>query len=179
MTVFPPISVITQTGKTNCSNYYEDAFSAPWRCTGQVSADEYQFLKKLYYDASNEIMDSLFNKIYSNELYGKDATEYYNRMNDIHYLYRYMVLIYNVRKEDETLNPVKFELNEYYTYYDIEKIRKKFKCKGIEIYPLLEVFNIQIPSQLFLGGGYGVGNEIITDNGETNINQYFKEITVY
>jgi hypothetical protein len=174
----PTTSVITVTGQANCSSYSQDAFSAPWRCSGQLYSEEVQTLAKDYYIAANTILEALFAKVYTNEIYGKDCMEYYDRMMDIHYLFFYMMIIYNKRKEDEVLDPDTFETNEYYTTYDIECIRKRFKCKGIEIYPLLQVFSIETLSAAFDTFG-GVGYDIITDNGETNIGDFFNEVEVY
>ena len=177
--ITPPPQVAAITGLNNCSNYTEDTFSMPWRCSGQLYGEELQLLVKSYYEATNAILGTLFTKIYSNEIFGRDCMEYYDRMNDIHYLLWYMLSIYYRRKDDETLDPTTFAANEYYVTYDIECIRKRFKCKGIEIYQLLEVFDIQTATTEFFPSGEGVGYDIITDNGETNIGHYFNELEVY
>lgn len=154
------------TSLNNCSNYSKDAFSAPWRCYGQVYGEEVQLLAKSYYEAANTILEALFGKIYSTALFGEENTEYYDRVMDIHYLFFYMLRIYFKRQEDEKLDTAAFALNEYYTTYDIECIRKRFKCKGIEIYPLLEVFHIQtLDTPFYVFGGIGI--DVITDHGLT------------
>jgi hypothetical protein len=174
----PSTQVVNKTGLSHCSNYSLDAFSEPWRCFGMQFGDEVQTLTKNYYDAANDILNILFDQIYTNEIYGKDCMEYYNRINDIHYLLLYMIIIYFKRQQDQYSDIITFEANQYYAEYEIECIRKRFKCHGMEIYPLLEVFNMQTSIEPYQGVG-GIGIDIITDNGETNIGKYFHEQQIY
>lgn len=100
-----------------------------------------------YYDCISDKVWDLVKKMYASELYGNtlDSRAYANMINDFHYLYGYLVIIYYQRLEDAANNlpchtdqGIAFYLDEY----EIECIKKYFLCKNVNIDSLLEAFDL-------------------------------------
>ena len=100
-----------------------------------------------YYSCVSSEMVTLLNQFYSAEALGNEplSEESINRINDYHYLYAYLVMIYFQRIEDAALDTVCHKdkgLSFYLTEYNIACIRKYFECKRVNIDSLLQSFDM-------------------------------------
>lgn len=121
----------------------------PFCCDIAISPDPLQQISSDYYDCSLGQITALIDKMYAAELFGNDveSEQFANAINDYHYLYSYLVMIYFQRLEDAANNPPCFTdkgLPFYISEYKIMCIRKYFECKGINIIPLLQAFDMVI-----------------------------------
>ena len=69
------------------------------RCC-KTFASMYEEATADFYLSLGSDVDSLLSELYSNEMFGKDTEDMYNRMNDIHYLFFLMTLAHFERKQD-------------------------------------------------------------------------------
>lgn len=138
-----------------------DPFSTGRCCLTQAS--ELQQLTADYYEAVNGCISNLMTKIYQAEVYGRDTEELYNQLNNFHYLYSLLIMIYLERQEDIAYNQylgdgcaVDNGAEYYVDKYHIECIVKKFMCtgNGCDIGPVLDVFGLN-PKRLSNNDGIG------------------------
>ena len=112
-----------------------------------ITSDQYtspmQEILADYYETAYPTMNALLDKAYAAAIYGKETEQWFNRINDIHYLGILLFIIFKRRHEyyEKTGNT---QTNcEIYETYRLDCIRKTFQCKGIDIIPLLETLNLQ------------------------------------
>ena len=142
------------------------------RCC-KTFASMYEEATADFYLSLGSDVDSLLSELYSNEMFGKDTEDMYNRMNDIHYLFFLMTLAHFERKQDadkqlylSDVSGCDQDLGQefYIDKYNIECVQKHFLCSGMNIDAALEAFTMN-PN--LLEGVGGIGSMSI-GNGNTN-----------
>jgi hypothetical protein len=137
----------------------KDPFSIDRCC--QESPTALQNLSADYYTAIGTYVDNIMTELYQAEMYGKDTEIYYDMLNDFHYLYTLLILIYQ-----EMQNDAIWEFNygtgcnqsqtvDYYLEkYNINCIQKHFFCYGYDIADALNVFGLNPDMQEQDGIGF-------------------------
>lgn len=100
-----------------------------------------------FYNCIQNTLKQLVCDMYAAEQFGNEklATELANLINDFHYLYGYMVILYFQRLEDAQNSPPCFMDKgnaEYWKEFQLECIRKYFQCKGVNITSLYNSFDL-------------------------------------
>lgn len=126
-----------------------DAFARGTCCL--VSPSVMQTMTADYYKEISGFMDGLLQEVYQNEIYGKPTEEIYNQINNFHYLYALMVMIWYEMWEDaqkqkyfgtgcETDQGVAF----YVEKYNLACVKKKFFCtgRGYDVSSAMDVFGL-------------------------------------
>jgi hypothetical protein len=116
-------------------------------CDTSITLTDLQQNSVDYYDCIWGNMNALMHEWYSAETFGMPdkAENAINSINDYHYLYIYLVIIYYQRKWDAEANPPCYTdkgLDYYLTEYNIECIKKYFLCKNVDIKSLLQAFDM-------------------------------------
>lgn len=129
----------------SCDSLIPD--NSSYCCDTSLTVTELQQSTIDYYDCVNSNISSLMNEWYSAEVFGmSDKAELsINNINDYHYLYLYLVMIYYQRKWDSEANPPCYTdkgLEYYLITYNIDCIKKYFLCKNVDIKSLLQAFNL-------------------------------------
>lgn len=116
-------------------------------CCSLEPVSELETLTANFYDCIRNTMNEYVSSIYSQEMFGnvEKSDSYANALNDLHYLYAYMVIIYFQRQEDKLLDT---DCNRdkgsayYYEEYKIDCIKRYFKCRNIDISSMLNTFGL-------------------------------------
>ena len=109
-------------------------------CDTYVSYE--QTIMAEYYEKVFTVIDNLISSVFARSIYGRTTEMEYNRINDFHYLGILLFIIWKRRKEYFALNGTIQPLSEVYSIYRLQCIKRTFQCKGYEIEPLLEVFDL-------------------------------------
>lgn len=122
---------------------YSDTFDC---CGNKRYLLDMEYIKIKYYSMLHTKNSFKQTKAFSNELFGKRDSNWLD-VSDIHYLWNLMVIMRREKELYETqygLGIVDEEPeNTYYRdKYNLECIRKTFKCKGIDILPLLRLIDL-------------------------------------
>lgn len=153
----------------------KDPFSEQGCC--KVSNTEFEQLTANHYSLYGTIFDSYLTKAYSAEVYGKDTERWYDLLNEAHYLYILMTIIYWERYNDKIKDAwlgtgCGNDLGgEYYAdKYNIDCIQKRFMCYGVNVDLILENWGLNPDTFTELDGiGYmNIDYEMTDCNEETN-----------
>jgi len=118
-----------------------DPFLPITDCCGLYKTDIQEKVAS-YYEAASNIIFGYTDKAFATAIYGRNAEMWYNRINDIHYLVILLYIINSRRELYYTLNGEDQGLEWIYTTYRLDCIKRTFICKGIDILPLLVVWNL-------------------------------------
>lgn len=100
-----------------------------------------------YYDCLRKTLQQLICDMYAAEAFGDPvkAKIMANLINDFHYLYGYMVILFLQRQEDAK-NDLNCHMDKgnafYWQEFQLECIRKYFQCKGVDISSLYNSFDL-------------------------------------
>jgi hypothetical protein len=128
-----------------------------------VNAETEHYLAKDYYSAMKENLQKILSNIYSAELFGKETETLYNMVNDFHYLFGLLMIIYIERVNDARVNlliddgcGVDQGTQYYIDKYNLDCIQKHFSCmgQGYDIQEALDVFGLNPDLQGLDGIGY-------------------------
>lgn len=128
--------------------------------------------------ASNYLLDnfvSISSKAYTKEYYGKEAPCEFTLLNKLNLLIEYLSVISLRMREDEY---AAFERTPeyYYSIYFIDKIIDNFRCKGINIKPLLTIFKIDSYNSSNFNYDFNWAYNVEVDNGEIIVvNKTFRD----
>jgi hypothetical protein len=105
-----------------------------------------QQIQSEYYGVFYNTLYAMINDAWKAELFGKavDATKYYNKINDFHYLYTYLQFIkiemdYDASQDSCGKNK---GAQYYYDKYNLKCISQYFECQGFNISGLYDVFDL-------------------------------------
>lgn len=139
-----------------------------------------QQLTTEYYKEIAPFIDGLMASIYQAEMYGKDTEELYNQVNNFHYLFCLLMLIYKEMYDDSQWNKyfgdgceIDKGIEFYNEKYHLDCVKKKFFCTGTgyDISDAMDIFNLN-PDAI---GTDGIGYMSIqyTQSGcQDNINTF-------
>ncbi len=112
----------------------------------QLEITPSQAIQSEYYSVFYNTLYAMINSAWKAELFGKadDATKYYNKINDFHYLYTYLLFIkmemdYDASQDSCGKNK---GAQYYYDKYNLKCISQYFECQGFNITELYNVFNL-------------------------------------
>lgn len=118
-----------------------DPFNPIIDCCGTYSSDMQQKIATWYETISTQLF-ALIDKAYGVAIYGREPEQVFNRINDIHYLFLMLYIIQKRRQEYFDYTGEDLGLAYYYEMFNIDCIKRTFQCKGIDIAPLLGIFNL-------------------------------------
>jgi len=118
-------------------------------CDTSIVPDELQQITADYYGCAMGKITDYMDLFYAAEVFGNDdsSEEFANSINDFHYLYAYLVMMYWERMEDSANNPPCYSdkgVPFYVTEYNLVCIKKYFECKNTDITTLLNAFGLVI-----------------------------------
>lgn len=143
-----------------------DIFSPKYKCC-QKEPSTLQALTRDFYKSIQVYLEDLLQESYEYSVFGKCAQSIYDKINDFHYLYMLMIVIYQEQQEDKDIN---YYINEecnvdngakyYIDKYNLACIKKHFMCNKFNVSQALQIFGLD-PDML---NRDGIGNMYIRFN---------------
>lgn len=149
---------------------YNTAFDC---CGNKRYLLDMEYVKIKYYSMLHSVNSFKQTKAYTNEMFGKRDNNWLN-VQDIHYFWNLLVIMHR----EKELYRTQYELgiideepdNTFYSdKYNLECIRKTFKCKGIDILPLLKLIDLDYILQVKDGINYMAIVPNITDKPDFRV----------
>ena len=122
---------------------YKRTFS----CCGKENLLELEKIKILYYRKVHKIINIMSHKEFAKEIFGQDNHNW-AKLHAMHYMWNLLELIYKVKRSYQN----RFDLGMiddmpsniwYIETFNLECIRKKYACIGIDILPLLKLIGLE------------------------------------
>lgn len=98
--------------------------------------DEEQLIMDYWYQVNNFVMTDI-DKAWKKEIFGYGSECYFNSINNFHYL---LSLLLHIHRQ-QALDPTK-DIEYFNDLYDLECIKKTFRCHGFNINKALAVFGM-------------------------------------
>ena len=101
-----------------------------------------------YFDILSDDHSTLFTKIFTCQVMGKECECDTNLMTDLLYLFTLLNIIQDEKENDALNSSDGFDLGAtfYRDKYHIECIREHFMCRGIDIVEVLKIYDLDRPN---------------------------------
>lgn len=117
-------------------------------CPNQGLATETESLLVAYYGEVSSFLPDILTKAYDKACFGyhDKSCELYNLVNDVHYLFGLLLVLKEERNQDKDSCNSDKGSEYYFEKYKLMCVKKHFKCLGLDIQPLLNVFGLTVTS---------------------------------
>ena len=121
-------------------------------CKTSITAEEQRLVD--YYTEVKSLLNTYTTKgnTYLTAGKWKESEQYYNIVNDLNNLFYYLEAI-QFRMDEDVEMGVDAEIEDYVEDFNLECIAEYFKCKRIDIEPLLEIYNLGLSTTYTTGIG--------------------------